>query len=163
MFQNLLKLRQLPQSSSDTYTSPQGTITFQSGSSPALTHFLRQYFELSPPPLFPDIWNNFLRTYPDSTYIRFIIRGLKEGFPIGHTNTGMIFSPPPNLKPAEIDSILNINTIECDLKRLMGPYHKFPAIFPFDRGSTCTFLSASPKVPGNSGNVIISPPPRVEV
>ena len=81
-------------------------------------------------PLLPGAWNAALRNHPDRAFVRYLIRGLTEGFRIGFSSTAPLHSAPRNMlsdrqHPEVVRAYL---TNECALGRMLGPFP--PALIP---------------------------------
>jgi hypothetical protein len=69
-----------------------GTFRWPLSSSPQKTQRILDAFGLPHCPLNPEAWKYYLRDYPDQVLVQQVLRGIKEGFPLGTRVHEKIFS-----------------------------------------------------------------------
>jgi hypothetical protein len=75
-------------------------------------------------PLKPGAWRVALRDHPDRAFVRYLLRGLAEGFRIGCLSSAPLRSAPRNMLSAlqHPEVVRAYLTKECALGRMLGPF-----------------------------------------
>ena len=79
------------------------------------------------------VWEQHLASHPDSSFVEYICKGIREGFWIGFDYHHAQCKPGPgNMKSAKehMDIVDKYIGSECDKKRLLGPIQrsKYPQV-----------------------------------
>ena len=83
-------------------------------------------------PLNVDNWARYLKDYPDQHLVSNVLRGLREGFPIGFVGPRTtVESPDRDYSPTELQRILDEFDHEVSLGRMVGPLKSLPTTGPF--------------------------------
>ena len=118
-----------------------GTFYWPASSSPEKTQHILNHFQLPHTPLDPAWWQFYLRNHPDQVLVSQVLRGIREGFPIGYT--GPRTHPQSHPQPCYQDPnpmLLPELQKEIELGRMLGPFTNLPQpLFQFYRTNP-TFL-----------------------
>ena len=97
---------------------------------PALPRQIPKVVACVSTPLKALAWRKALASYPDRAFVRYIIRGLQEGFRIGFHYPSRLRSATANM-PSAVQHPQVINDYiakELSLGRFLGPFPSFPAV-----------------------------------
>ena len=77
-------------------------------------------------PLDPTAWSVALHPHPDKAFVRFLLKGLREGFRIGFHRPAPLQSAPCNMRSAlqHPDVVQEYLERECARNRMLGPYSR---------------------------------------
>ena len=114
-----------------------GTFYWPSSSTPEKTQQILNHFNLPHTPLNHDWWHHHLQDHPDQLLVAQVLRGIREGFPIGYTGPRDTFHPTtrahhsPNLSQLKTEIVS-----EVDQGRMLGPFQSLPQpLFYFYRAN----------------------------
>lgn len=122
-----------------------GTFYWPSTSSPEKTRKCLDVLKLPHTSLNHDSWKSLLRNYPDQILVQQVLRGIREGFPIGYKGPRTTFSPSfPPLSPERERVLTDDFHSEIKKGRMVGPYADLPPeIFPYFRVSPSFLIPKS--------------------
>ena len=112
-----------------------GTFYWPESSTPEKTQHILNHFNLPHTPLNPDWWQYHLRHHPDQLLVTQVLRGIREGFPIGYVGPRTTSRLPPRTHTPDSLHQLELEfEKERTLGRVIGPYRTLPQpLFYFHR------------------------------
>ena len=112
-----------------------GTFYWPESSTPEKTQHILNHFNLPHTPLNPDWWQYHLKHHPDQLLVTQVLRGIREGFPIGYVGPRTTSRLPPRThNPDSLNQLKREFEKELALGRVIGPYRTLPQpLFYFHR------------------------------
>ena len=130
--------------------TPQMTFHWPRSSTPDYTSTFLRAVNGQPSPLRADRFEYYLRDYPDRPLVDNVLRGIREGFPIGFTKDRTHYRcPSREYSDTDYDLIIAELEREVSLGRMAGPFTSLPTTGPYSEfSSTIPTFVIPKKIPG---------------
>ena len=114
-----------------------GTFRWPVSSTPEKTERILKHFKLHGHPLNANAWECYLRDHPEPLWVKQLVRGIREGFPLGYIGPRTTFIPEIKpLNPEEMELMDKEFAKELEKGRMLGPFETPPEdLFHFYRVS----------------------------